>query len=126
VLQDLHPLLLGERGHLPVEVGPADHPSPVRVHGVLGPVQLQHQLAAVGPQAAAAVELGHVEIESHLGELVDRPRREPVTTRLDARILLLLDEENLAARPGEPVGGRRASGPAADHEDVWRSHVPRG
>ncbi len=51
----------------------------------------------------------------HVEKLADRSRREGVTTRLLAGILLLLDNRHVHARLGEPIAGRCATGATANH-----------
>ena len=75
LLQDPHSLFLGQGGHPGVEVASPDHAAPVGETRVLGPGQLQHQVVSgVGAQAGDPVELGNVEIETHVLELEDGSR----------------------------------------------------
>src|SRR5690606_30114747 len=121
------PLLLGEGGDLLVQVAAPDHPTPVGKARMLGPLQLEHdRVAGVRAEPVYAVEAGDVEVESHLAELEDRPRREPVATGLVAGVFLPLDEGHVVAGASQPIGGRRSRRSAADYEEGRRGHCHGG
>ena len=115
-------LLLGEAGHLEIQVGAADDGAPFGVDRMIGPIEFDHQLARVGPEPANPMELRNIEIEPHLLKLMDRARSETVPTRLLAGKLLLLDQQHRPPGAGEPVSGGRATRPAAYYEDVDVRH----
>jgi hypothetical protein len=70
------------------------------------------------PQPVVAQVLGEGLGQAEVVELADRPGREAVATRLLPGEALALDDEHPATALGQPVGGRRAGGPAADDQDV--------
>src|SRR5690606_38653308 len=121
------PLLLGEGGDLLVQVAAPDHPTPVGKARMLGPLQLEHdRVAGVRAEPVYAVEAGDVEVEAHLAELEDRPRREPVAAGLVAGVFLPLDEGPVVAGASQPIGGRRSRRAGADYEEGRRGHCHGG
>src|SRR5262249_47581881 len=56
--------------------------------------------------------------ESHVLELMHRPRRQTVAARLVARERLALDHAHRLPGPAEPIRGRRPCGPTTDDEHV--------
>ncbi len=126
LLHDPHPLLLGEGGNLGIEVTASHHASPTREARVLRPFELDVLVPGVGAKTGDAMELGHVELESHFLELENRPGSQSVATSLVPGIFLLLHQRHIVAVPGQPVGGRRAGGAATDDENGGRRHRRRG
>ena len=68
---------------------------------------------------------GHDVFETHLAQLVDRSRSEPVATGLLAREVLLLDQTDRPARLGEPVRAGRTRRSRADDDGVEDVAVSR-
>jgi hypothetical protein len=85
---------------------------------VLRPRQLDDLAVRRRPQAAEAVEALERFGEAHVGELLHRARRQPVTAGLLAWERPLLDDEDVVALLGQPVRGRRARGTAPDDEHL--------
>ena len=84
---------------------------------MLRPFQLDVLIPGVGAKTGDPMKLGHVELEPHLLELEDRPRRQTIAAGLVPGILLLLDQRHIVAVSGEPIGGRRTGRAATDDED---------
>ena len=89
---------------------------------MLRPFELDVLVTGVGAKTGDAMELGHVELESHLLELEDRPGRQTIAAGLVPGVFLLLDQSHVVAVPGQPIGGRRAGRAATDDEDRGRRH----
>ena len=87
-----------------VEVVAGDRVPVVRKARVLGPRQLDALTEAVGPQAPVAVGADQRTLDTHVGELADGPRGEPVAARLGAWEHLLLDHGHVPPGLGQPVG----------------------
>ena len=117
--------LHGPLGHQVVEVVAGDDVAVGREVGVLGPAQLERAAEGDRPQAVEAVVLGQLVGQAHVLELAHRPGRQAVAARLLAGEALLLDEEDVVAGLGQPVGARRPGRAAADDQDVVVGHRHR-
>ncbi len=117
-LQERRPGRGGVAGHDPVEVVAGDGVAVGGEVGVLGPLHLHGEAEPVGPQPGEAVRAGQGVLESHVGQLAHRPRRQPVAARLLPRELLLLHHHDVPAGVGQPVAARGPGGPGAHHHHV--------
>ena len=118
-LEQLGAAGLGLGGHHRVEVAPADDIAVAGVHRVLGPLHLEGDPVGDAAQAVVAVVVGRdLLLEAHVPQLGDGARGEAVAARLLAGEGLLLDDDDVAPGPGQPVGRGGARGAAADHQRV--------
>ena len=86
---------------------------------MLGPGELHLTTEADRAEPSVAMPRGgHERLEAHVGELADGPRRQAVAAGLLPRQRLLLDDDDVPARVGEPVRATRAARTGADDDDV--------
>src|ERR1700733_10139740 len=80
----------------------------------------KHQLFAegLGPESAVAVAVCELVAKTHLVELANRSRREPVATGLVTREVLPFNDEHVRTALREPVGRCGAGRASSDDEDV--------
>ena len=78
------------------------------------PTRMAWSYQTGGPVISFVRRFGQADVV----ELLDRPGRETVAARLLPGKPLLLNEEDVVAGIGQPVGARRPRRPAADDEDV--------
>ena len=104
--------------HGTVELGSPHHISMLWVGGMLGPRHRHLAIDAGDADAAVTVLAGEQIVETHVGELADRPWRERIAARLVARERPLLDDGDAVAVGGQPVRGRGAGGTSADDEHL--------
>ena len=107
--------LLGD--HL-VELAAADDVPVRREVRVLGPRELERDAVRDRPQTVEALEADEPIGETHVVQLADGARREPVAAGLLARKVLLLDREDRMTTRREPIGGRRARRSRAHDQHV--------
>src|SRR6185312_11921383 len=69
-------------------------------------------------QPTEAVVISELVGETHGLELANGSGRQPVATGLLTREVLLLDDENVVARLGQPVGAGGAGRPSTHDQDV--------
>ena len=80
--------------------------------------------------AVAEAELDEIDLFLNDRRRVDRalpnrPGRQTATARFVTGKGRLVDEQDACSGVGEPVGGGRPGGTAADHEDVEALHLPQ-
>ena len=74
----------------------------------------------------AVAGAGQLVGEAHVLQLAHRAGGEPVAAGLLAGVVLALDHDHVVAGAGQPVGARRARGPATDHQHVAAAGGNRG
>ena len=111
--------LLGPLGHQLVEVVAGDDVAVVGDSRGRRATQLERAAEGDRPQAVEAVVAPSQSVgQAHVVELLDRAGRQPVAAGLLPGEVLLLDEQDVVAGLGQPVGAGRSGRPAADDEDV--------
>ena len=111
--QRVAPAFTARVGDHLVELAAPHHVPVGREVGVLGPGQLEGDAVGDRPQPVEALELRERVGETHVVELADRPRSQPVAARLLAREALLLDDEHAVARaPRASSAAAAPDGPA--------------
>jgi len=109
-----------------VEVVTGDGVAVVGEMWVLGPAHLEGLAEAVGPQTVVTVRPLELVLHPHVGQLAHRARGEAVAAGLDPGEVFLLDERDVPAGIGEPIGAGGARRAATDDEhvvDVGRSRT---
>ena len=101
-----------------VELAAAHDVAVVGEAGMLGPGHLEGDAVGDGPQPVVAVVVLEAIGQAHVVERGHRPRGEAVAAGLVAGEQLLLDDEDVVAGSGQPVGGGGTGRAAADHQDV--------
>src|SRR5262249_19078596 len=86
--------------------------------GVRRPLELERHAVCDRAETVVAEGSGERGAETHVLQLADRPRREPVATGLLAREALLLHDEHAMSGSCQPVTRRGTRGTTTDDERV--------
>src|SRR5439155_23921374 len=97
-----------------VEVLAGDHVAVVGEVRVARPAQLERPAERDRPEAVEAMVAGQRASQPDVLQLPDRARREAVAAGLLPRVALLLDQQDVVAALGQPVGARRSPRPGPD------------
>ena len=101
-----------------VEIPTTHDVAVLRVDRMRRPFQFELPAHAGGAQTREAVELVELFLQPHVDELLDGAGRQPVTACLLAGEPPLLDDRDVVAVPGQPVGGAGTGRSSPDDENV--------